>query len=475
MGKNGLVYYFRFPLFVFMILLVVIFGASSVVSAAGLTEHYQVVNDRVSYIQSNNSIPDKGNFFIRKIVSKADETYWTSFRIPGDTGTLRYFDDEKHLFEVPMVEGALPQGRILFLSTERYNYIVGQPYAYRDLGSGTRESLSSHPIQLKRDQDGWIVTFRYSLSPGVQGILWGAGSVHELVDFNNSDQLRMWSNYDLDRNARLLYDGYHYKSPSTYNPSTPSSYWRIPSDYLANSMVRSGGSRASEIIGTSLLRLAHKNINDSGFLPTLPRSDWLFMDYGMEAGFFDTRFNADTIETNIVAYRRFGDSVFRDKAVRLAGYYLEHGRKNKYVLNDPDLGEGWLVEDYNHDSGQRNHTSLNHQLQAIHSFLLLHETEGNPEYMDFAEKMINGIKITRDKWIMPDGNLEYAYMPDGTMGLVDYDYLTYNDLLNVQEDLLRIKGERDQDLQILMESKRLWMDRNNVSGYRKTEDTTNPS
>jgi len=58
---------------------------------------------------------------------------------------------------------------------------------------------------------------------------------------------------------------------------------------------------------------------------------------------------------------------------------------------------------------------------------------------------------------------------------VDYDYLTYNDLLNVQEALVRITGEVDQDLQILMESKRLWMDRNNVSGYRKTEDMTNPS
>jgi len=58
---------------------------------------------------------------------------------------------------------------------------------------------------------------------------------------------------------------------------------------------------------------------------------------------------------------------------------------------------------------------------------------------------------------------------------VDYDYLTYNDLLNVQEALVRITGEVDQDLQILMESKRLWMERNNVSGYRKTEDMTNPS
>ena len=475
MGKNRFICDLRSPLLVFILSLTVIFGFNSVASAAGLNEHYQEVNDQVSYIQTNNSIPDKGNFFIRKIVSKADHTYWTSFRIPGDAGFLRYFDDDKNLVELPMVEGSLPQGRILFLSTDSYHYILGQPYTYRDLGAGTKDAISSHPIQLKRDQDGWIVTFRYGLSPGVQGILWGAGSTQELVDFNSIDQLRMWSYYDLDKNARLLYDGYHYKSPSTYYPTTSTSYWRIPSDYLTNSMVRSGGSRASEIIGTSLLKIAHRNISDEGYLPTLPRSIWLFKDYGIEAGFFDTRFNADTIETNIVAYGRYGDPVYRDMAVRLAEYYLEHGRNNKYVLHDPGMGEGWLVEDYYHDSGRKNHTSLNHQLQAIHSFLLLYESEKNPDYLDFAQKMITGIKITRDKWIMPDGNLEYAYMPDGTMGLVDYDYLTYNDLLNVQEALVRIRGEGDQDLQILLESKKLWMDRNNVSGYRRTEDIKDPS
>lgn len=459
----------------FVFLFAILLSTNSVAYAADLTEHYQEVNDQVSYLQTNNSIPGKGSFFIRKIVSKADHDYWTSFRIPGDSGILRYFDDQGNLFETPLAEGSLPQGRLLFLSTESYNYILGQPYTYRDLGSGTKDWVSSHPIQLKRDQSGWLVTFRYNLSPGIQGILWGVGSPQELVDLDDKDQLRIWSNYDLDGNARLLYDGYHYKSPSSYHPSTTRSYWRIPSDYLTNSMIRSGDSIASELIGSSLLKIAHRNMNGEGFLPTLPRSNWLYEDYGIGAGFFDTRFNADTIETNIVAYRRYGDSVYRDVATRLAGYYLDHGKNNKYVVNDPTVGEGWLIHDYYHPAGMENHTSLNHQLQAVHSFLLLYESEDNPEYLEFARKMINGIKITRDMWIMEDGNLEYAYMPDGSMGLVDYDYLTYNDLLNVQEALVRITGEVDQDLQILMESKRLWMERNNVSGYRKTEDMTNPS
>src|SRR5690606_19945314 len=126
----------------------------------------------------------------------------------------------------------------------------------------------------------------------------------------------------------------------------------------------------------------------------LPRSNWLFNDYGIESGFFDTRFNADTIETNITAYRKFGDEVVKSSATRLADYYMEHGKNKHFLVSDPNIGEGWLVEDYSHPSGRKNHMSLNHQLQSIHSFLLLYETEKNPEYLDFAQKMLNGVKIT---------------------------------------------------------------------------------
>ncbi|XOS93740.1 hypothetical protein ACLMAB_10050 [Brevibacillus laterosporus] len=54
---------------------------------------------------------------------------------------------------------------------------------------------------------------------------------------------------------------------------------------------------------------------------------------------------------------------------------------------------------------------------------------------------------------MPDSNLHYAYMPDGTMGLKDYPYLTYNDLVVVQRVLLIIQGWEDPDLAYLMQMK----------------------
>ncbi|MGM0397224.1 MAG: hypothetical protein ACQEP4_09235 [Bacillota bacterium] len=455
-------------LFLILMVSMIIVSVDSIeASASGFNEYYQKVNEQVSFVQTNNSLPGKGSFFLRRIVSLSDYTYWTSFKIPGETGTLRYFDSNNDLIQVPLENGTLPQGRILFLSTEKYHYILGQPYSYRGLGGGTMDSVSSLPVNVRKNLDGWIVEFRYNLEPGVQGILWGAGSPNTLVDFSDKSQLRMWSSHDLDRNARLLYDGYHYKSPTTYYPSTPHSYWRIPSDYLTNSLVRSGGSLASEIMGQSLLKVAHRNINQEGFLPTLPLSNWLHNDYGISNGFFDTRFNGDTIETNVAAYNRFGDEIFIDAARRLAGYYMEHGKDNHYLVNDLAIGEGWLVEDYYNTGGRRNHTSLNHQLQSIHSFLLLYEVDGDHEYLNFAEQMLRGIKITRDKWIMPSGNLEYAYMPDGKMDHIDYEYLTYNDLLNVQDALVRIMGERDADLDLLIASKRIWMDMNSVVTYRK--------
>lgn len=444
---------------------IVIFPAKSI--ASSFSEQYQKLNDNVSFVQTNNNIPGEGNFFMRRIIADVDYTYWTSFRIPGDFGTLSYFDSNKQLVQVPMKNGILPQRGLMFLSTDSYNYIIGQPYTYRNLGYGTYESVSNQPVNLRKDSDGWIVSFSYKLAPGVHGVLWGIGSQNELIDLSAANQLKIWSNYDVTNDARILYDGYHYKSPTSYYPSTGKSYWKIPSDYMTNSLVRTGGSLASDIMGQSMLRIAHRNINEEGFLPTLPRSNWLFKDYGMGDAFFDTRFNGDTLETNIVAYKKYGDEIYRDVARRLAGYYLDHGRNNHFVVKSPSVGEGWLVEDYYHPLGRKNHSSLNHQLQAIHAFLLLYEVDQNPEYLDFADRMLKGIKITRDKWIMRNGNLEYAYMPNGSMGLVDYPYLTYNDLVIVQKDLERIKGQRDPDLDVLINTKKIWMDSNNITGYRK--------
>jgi hypothetical protein len=153
----------------------------------------------------------------------------------------------------------------------------------------------------------------------------------------------------------------------------------------------------------------------------------------------------------------------------MADYYMKHA-DNKHFSNISAAGiEGWLVEDYADKDNKetQTHVSLNHQLQAIHVFLLLYEEENNQKYLDYADKMLYGIKNSADKWIMEDNNLEYAYLINGEMGLIDYPFLTYNDLYVVQLKLMKIKGERDPELELLMAAKKAWMDANHISGYIK--------
>ena len=449
------------------LILFIVLPFSKAEATSGFTESHVKVNEFFSFSQKEFRLEDKGWFFIRKIDSSTDGVYFTSFEIPGNSGILRYLDSNRNLVEEELSNGTLPIGSMLFISTDRYHYILGQPYTYKPLGYGSVKNAGAHSVSISKGDGKWILSMRFNLNPETYGIMWGVGSTSTLVDFDKAEHHNTWSKYDLDRYARLLYDGYHYQSPSTYFPYTPGSFWRIPSDYLTNSLIKTGGSLASDILGNALLRSAHANINVDGFIPTLPKSLWLYNDYGIKEGFFDTRFNADTLETNLVAYRRFGDQAFRDASLKLAEYYLTHGTNRKLVNYDSLGNEGWLVEDYYGEGGEPTHISLNHQLQAIHAFYMLYEDEKDERYLEFADKMLQGIKNTSSMWIKQDGNLEYAYLQNGKMGFKDYDYLTYNDLLNVQDDLVRLKGEIDPDLELLLVSKKAWMDHNGITGYRK--------
>lgn len=435
-----------------------------------LSQQISHENDEFSLVQRNFIYKNQGQFYVREINFKvSNQVYQTAFFIPGATGTIKYANENNEIIEKPLKDGLLPVGEIIHIQTDKYSMILGQSYTYRNLGQGTIESTGSQPISVKRQNDKWLITYTYKMNKDNFAILWGVGSFEELVDFGNESQRKIWAGYDLDKEARLSLEGYYYKSPSSYVPSSENSYWKIPSSYITNSLVKTGGSLAAEIMGNALLIIAGESVNDQGYIPTLPESSWLSTDYKIGPGFFDTRFNADTIETYLVAYKKYENPLFRGAYLKMADYYLKHVENNHFSLHDMKGKEGWLVQDYsyNEDSSIKTHVSLNHQLQAIHVFLMLYEQEDDQKYLEFANKMLMGIKNTRDNWIMEDNNLEYAFLVNGEMGLIDYDYLTYNDLYNVQADLERINGSRNADIDILMTAKKSWMDAKGITDYKK--------
>ncbi|PKM50378.1 MAG: hypothetical protein CVV02_11405 [Firmicutes bacterium HGW-Firmicutes-7] len=447
-----------------------VFAEEKVANTESQMQTFTQNRDDFSVNQKNIIYGDDSYFFVRRIDYKCNKDYYvTSFYIPGESGSIQWFDSKKQLITSELTAGNLPMNSNLYIQTEEYSFLLGQAYNYKDMGKGTRTSIEKDraPLNIKKEGDKWLITYTYKQNEAHHGILWGAGSKDQLIDFSNESLVKIWAGYDLCNNARFCEDGYYYKSPSVYSPTGPDAFWRIPSMYLINAFVKTGGSLASEVISNAMLVIASDNLNEQGFFPTLPQNDWLKKDYDISSGYFDTRFNADTGETYLLAYREFNNPIFREIYIKMADYYIYHALSNHYTIRSPGLKKGWLVQDFAHPQAIDNHVALNHQLQAIHWFYLLYETEQDNQYLYIANLMLQGIKNTKELWVMSNNNLEYAYMPNGTMGLVDYPYLTYNDLFNVQLDLQRIKGERDVDLDYLMAHKKKWMDENGITNYKK--------
>lgn len=491
----------------------------------------------------------------------ADGVVTLSVPLAGSSGTIRRFNAKHKLIASKLKRGALPTEGILFIETGEETLIIGQPRIYVDLGSATCNDVTdpAPPVwRAVREDEGWSLqaVFRQlqevvlsgdkpniphedtsgdtsELASGEPdgtfdasapfGILWMMRVPSGTPDFNDPDTLALWSTLDLDRNARLTTDGYLYRSPSTYNPSTQQSFWRNPSVYLAPKLLDVPGDKAARVLAQALLQLAAEHLEADGTFPTWPESTWLQTDFGIGGGLYDTRFNADALENNLRAAGAFGDFGYWQIARALADSYVAHAEANHFnvwTVPDPlldlipephrsaaakstptrvesslsngsnfsgdsnfsnsceisvdndateDAAVGWLVQDYGQPGARPTHCSLNHQLQAVHAFLMLYEHGGSLSDLRFAMKLLQGVRVTQTRWIRDDGNLEYAWMPDGTMGLTDYPYLTYNDLFEVQADLVRITGKRDASLDCLMESKLGWMMKNGIIGY-KSED-----
>ncbi|RQD67395.1 MAG: hypothetical protein D5S00_10595 [Tindallia sp. MSAO_Bac2] len=450
-------------------------------------------NNQFEMRQKTISIPQEGRFYVRKIsFMNNDGIYFTEFMVPGEEGTLTYVDEAGKLIEMPLKEGVQPEGRALFLETESYAYLLGQGYVYKDLGKGTIESVHQTPISIKQVDGGWMVQYRYKMIKDAFGILWGVGSEHQLVNFESETERKVWEKRDFDYFARIGYEGYYYQSPSTYSPTSDNSYWLIPSAYMAHHNIRKGQGRLDTILGNALLHLSMEQLGDNQYLPTLPESSWLKQDYDISAGFFDTRFNADMMLTFLEGYRKYGIPAYRQSYLRLADYYMKHGSSRHFevsrdendvrVLNNkmpfrtielseasagfPEDTKGWLVWDYADKNTERvTHVSLNHHAFAAHVFFQLFLEEQDARYLEFAEYKLNGIILTTDIWIKDNNNLEYALLPSGNMGFIDYDYLTYNDLFLLQNSVKEVYGARGKSLDVLMENKMKWMLNNSVHDF----------
>lgn len=326
-----------------------------------------------------------------------------------------------------------------------------RPYEIRDEVYEMARGVSVSPEGIK-------VSLPYKA--GAFSEQWGIISCEKLVDWNSravSDAVRV---ADLNRVRKWGGDGTYYKMPVGYSPYYKNGFYRNSANHIGNKFIMTDG-RFFEDFGYITMDALLKTQNYYGYWSTTPRSDWLYGDYKIGPGFFDTRWDTEGALSLLRAYRRFNEPMALEGAIEFADFYCEFAAANSYKTKN----NGILVYDYGFTAQDniKTHVSLNHLLNEMNFLYEMYITTGRNNYLKTAERILVAVRDTQKSWIKSNGDLHYAYMPNGSYGRQDYPTLTYNDLKYSQSLIKQIYGKEDAAIAKLITSKEKYLKKNNIT------------
>ena len=413
---------------------------------------------------------EMGRVLPRKATRRAQTA--ASYPLAGQNGVVRSYSAETGTWSIEALTDGMTLGKgMYFVRTDAAECIIVTPMTYMPRENSSIEYLPAADggLSVRETEEGYALTLTVAPLPeGCFSDFLVLRSDAPLIDWTADRSFVRWSNYRFTDANRWCYDGYYYTSPENYYPTGENYFYAQPSPYIANKMMRNPDDPASRALGLAMLDITREKQNEYGFIPTLAGSEWLEQDYQIAAGFYDTRFNTDFWLANLYAAENFGVEGWLDRVLRYADFLMDFVTNNHYTFG-AGAHEGWLAADYwsPNGAGGLTHSSLNHHAVEAVFLYQLAEATGEERYAAFADRMVRGIEAVGADWIMENGNLYYAYMPDGTMREGDYPYLTYNDLLDLQTLYTRRHGAENEVLARLMASKLAWIEANGVTGYNE--------
>ncbi|MFV0439899.1 MAG: hypothetical protein ACK5LV_01210 [Lachnospirales bacterium] len=392
------------------------------------------------------------------------------FFVKGNNIAVSYVDNSEDISVIKTTTdySNLPL-KTIFLETEMERFAFSVPTVYnvdRVLDTITTVDSYENPVTISQVEGGFNVNYKIPKDTDVYTEIFYFQSNQRLIDFTTVDNDLVIRN-ELSGRFRLLNDGFYQETPNSYYPSSPFTYYQNCANYVGHNYLKYSDENNVIVPFFSYLAyvstdVTNSNQNDLGYFETSPTSIWLETDFNIGPGFYDTRFNADNSELNMMLYEMFNAQKFLDVAIRHGDFYVDYADHKSYKTEN-----GILVQDYyNENGGDDTHVSLNHQLASMNMLLKLYEKTNKVEYYDTAMLMLRGIEDTEQQWIKDDGNLEYALMYTGTYNIMqDYPYLTYNDLYESKDRLAKL-GISSRTIEVLMGTKLDYMVRNNIVGYR---------
>lgn len=447
----------------------------------------------------------EGTEFIsgRLTAEKTAEAYTIqTITLEGMEAQLRTYDSQAKQWQEELLQTGTYKKGMYFITLDTQNtqdikqlvICTAQTYALR--GNGTREYLPKYDgdMQVQETENGYIISLHTPILPAQAFADWMVmRSKQQFIDWTDEALAERWAGYNFMGDNRWCLDGYFYTTPSDYYPTGKNYYRNLPACYITTKMVRDD--KIPAVFPLAMLSVMRKQWNEHGFVPTRAGSEWLRNDYGIAPGYYDTRFNTELASAELDAIEEFRIEGWMDDILNYINYFWSFAEKNHFDLTDMELwqeGEppqwkqkwdaaaaaspqeppekpiAWLVQDYSHPTGgEETHASLNHHIAEISLLYRVADVLGAAEYEALADIMLRAIENSETLWIMPDGNLEYAMLTDGSMGLQDYPYLTYNDLLALQKQLVARGDGENPALARMLASKKQWMDARGITGYNE--------
>lgn len=286
------------------------------------------------------------------------------------------------------------------------------------------------------------LSFDVPLRAGYEIEQWGILSTAMLVDWSDPTALDDLRVADFNRLRKWGSRGQRYITPESYDPSSPRGFYLNPAQHIGARFLVSPakGSFFSDFLELALMN-AIETQNTDGYWTMTQRSNWLYTDYGIDAGYYDTRFSTDAATFLADAYARYPDPIVIQAARRYRDFLIDFATTHHQETQNG----GWLIYDYMDPQRKETptHTSLNHQLSEVNFLFKMETIEHDPAATHLIARALQALRDTVDRWEKDDHDLAYAVYPDGTFGGQDYPLLTLKDLRITRaflQDLAQLKA-----------------------------------
>ncbi len=439
---------------------------------------YQEEKEEYTNYVSNFIFPE-GEFYFNKldfIGEDTNEYYTYTLELQGNQIDISYVDEDKESDEkdaktvFTTSDYSNLNDTTLYIETDLEYLVTSVPSVYektRIYDSIQTDESVEKPVKITKGDGVFYITYAFPKDKNYLSEFFYLKSDLPLV-IMNKDTKKLLVQNELSGRFRLVSDGFYQSSYENYYPTGDGNYFRNCANYIATHYINYNNSvdldntvRYFDYIAYASTFVANQQISEYGFFETKSRSNWLYRDFLINKDYYDTRFNADNAELNLLMYKRFGDESFLNTLNIYGEFFVKYCDEHSYMT-----ARGCLTEDYyNPSGGLQTHSSLNHHLANMNVMISLYELTQNQQYLNTAMKMLYGIEDTENEWILENSDLNYALYYNGTNNIMkDYPYLTYNDLFIAKQRLQNI-GIASDSIDNLMTAKKIYMDSNNITGY----------